>query len=320
MDNYNVYYINLDERLDRKKHIEIELLKIFPKETINRISATKNINGAVGCTQSHINTLFTFLKSDKKYCFVFEDDFQLLYSVDETKNILNNIFSENFNAVMLSYNALGIEYNYDTIKNNMCLFKNGITTAGYLVNKDFAKILLNNFLEGMQKLMETGQKRLYAIDMYWLNLQTEENKFYACVPCLGCQMNSFSNVENVTKEYIQCNTCIILLDNSIDKNNQLLKKSPFKCLHYDNINNETINKITKLYPNVKFLFRLNNMIFNLLKWIDICNIYKQMIYQNLAEHNVNKILEINMIDNHLHTKNITKSNKNYQKSFMMLLK
>ena len=118
MENSIVYYINLDERPDRKQHIENELIKIFPKDIINRISAIKHKTGAIGCSNSHIDALFNFIKSKKDVCYIFEDDFQFLFPPDEIKEILNNVLKEDFNVIMMSYNGLGIDINCQSIKNN----------------------------------------------------------------------------------------------------------------------------------------------------------------------------------------------------------
>jgi len=50
-----IFYINLDSRSDRLKEIEFEFdWSNIPNEKIERFSAIKYTNGAIGCSSSHI--------------------------------------------------------------------------------------------------------------------------------------------------------------------------------------------------------------------------------------------------------------------------
>ena len=278
INNSIVYYINLDERKDRDEHILNELKQVFPENIINRISATKNINGAIGCTQSHINTIFKFIKSNKDICFVFEDDFKFLFPIDDIHNMLSNALQTDFNVIMMSYNGLGLEIDVNTIKNNVCKSINkGRTTAGYIVHKKFAKTLLDNYLSGVQQLIETGDKQLYAIDMFWFSLQNQENKFYVMMPCIGTQLSGYSSIEQQNRDYVQCNTCIILTDYDINKD------IPFLNLKYNYIDDKTIKNIKNKYKHIKYLMRLTEELGRKLDWQIINNIYKDVVYKNMTK-------------------------------------
>ena len=85
---WNIYWINLDRRPDRRKHME-EILE-NNKENSFRIQAVDYKNdfspykviqhsklngGEHGCTCSHIKALHYFLTtSTDEYCFIAEDD------------------------------------------------------------------------------------------------------------------------------------------------------------------------------------------------------------------------------------------------------
>ena len=296
INNYIVYYINLSSRPDRNNHIKMELLKIFPPDHINRINANNNKFGAIGCTCSHIDVLTKFIKSNKDICFVFEDDFQFLLSDSETINIFNIICNNNFDVIMISYNGLGIDLNINTINNGVANMVNGRTTAGYIVHKKFANKLLNNYIEGLTELMSTFDKTKYAIDMYWMKLQTKDNLFLASIPCLGTQYTSYSDIEQKVSEYIQCNTCIILL--SVKKelyNPTNFNNSPF--IHYHTIpaNIEfSILILKQKYPFIKYLYKTNNSIvdFNrlimLYKRIQYLNLISKCNYYNIINNEINE--------------------------------
>jgi GR25 family glycosyltransferase involved in LPS biosynthesis len=54
-NNTKAYYINLEERLDRKENIEKELSKL--NINYERFNAVKHTIGALGCTISHMKAL-----------------------------------------------------------------------------------------------------------------------------------------------------------------------------------------------------------------------------------------------------------------------
>jgi len=308
INNSIVYYINLDERKDRNDFILNELLQLFPKEIINRFSAIKHKNGAIGCTLSHINVLIEFINSGKEWGFVFEDDFQFLFPIDYTINILLNALIFDFNVIMMSYNGVDININYHTICNNRAIINKGLTTAGYIVHKKFSRFLLNNFLNGLHELIKTENKNNYTIDIYWKSLQTPQNKFYAMMPCIGTQFANYSSIELKHIDYYHCNTCIILTDFDININN-----SPFFCIKYNNINEDTIINIKNKYPKIKYLFRITEQSFNKLNWNNIYNIYKMIVSRHIF--NVNTTNYFKIIDKNI----INIDNIDYNDTFYMIL-
>jgi len=204
-----VYYINLDKRTDRKTELVGELVKInYPEDKIERISAIyEKGRGHLGCSKSHIKTMQHFLASPHQTCFVLEDDFEWAQSPENTIGQINTLFENNvdFDVCMLSVNP----YDLTDTKEYPFLQKvnNGLTASGYIVNKKFASTLLENFMEGAQKLeqsyIENDNKDYhggYAIDQYWCNLQPQ-NKWYVFNPVLGKQRASFSDIQNGNVNY-----------------------------------------------------------------------------------------------------------------------
>ena len=309
INNSIVYYINLDERIDRNEHILNELLKIFPKEIINRFSAIKHQNGAIGCTQSHISILSQFINSGREWGFIFEDDFEFLFSINDIKNMLSNALSIDFNVIMMSYNGLVININYSTIKNNIASISNGLTTSGYIVHRKFARFLLNNFSNGLHKLIETENKQKYSIDVFWFPLQKLHNKFYAMMPCIGTQLSGFSSILlKESTDFLQCNTCIILVDFYVNN-----KNSPFYIIHDNNIGENTIINIQNKYPKIKFLFRITEHFFNKTNWKNIYDIYINItINKYLFDPNPSKYFKVS--DNIECVNNV-----DYNDSFFMIL-
>ena len=75
------------------------------------------------------------------------------------------------------------------------------TTAGYCLTKSYAKILLNNFKEGLELLsINQNQSNKYAIDIYWKKLQPEYN-WFCIIPKIGRQIASYSDIEKRIVNY-----------------------------------------------------------------------------------------------------------------------
>lgn len=71
------YYINLDHRDDRKRHMEVEFDNALPSTyNLTRWSATKHNKGWIGCILSHTNLLkhLKIIQNDNGFYCVLEDD------------------------------------------------------------------------------------------------------------------------------------------------------------------------------------------------------------------------------------------------------
>lgn len=194
-----IYYINLDHRVDRKDHIEKMLKDADLLGITERIPAiyNKSIPHA-GCVLSHILTLENFIKTDKQYCLILEDDFSA-YNINTLKNDINNIFIDNidFDIIQLSGNHKKLdncEYSY--LKKVI----DSQTTSGYIINKKFANTLLNNFKESCSLILKFGRVHEYCLDIYWKKLQPI-SKWYCFSPGIGYQIDSYSDIEKTYTSY-----------------------------------------------------------------------------------------------------------------------
>lgn len=195
-----IYYINLDKRHDRRQQFLQEMLNIgFPEEKIVRISGVEMPGrGDLGCSRSHIKTMEHFIESGHTNCIVFEDDFEFLRPTHEVRSAFNYFFTYDipYDVCMISANEV------DTDRSDYSILKRVInvqTTAGFMVHKDFAPTLLDNFKEGADLLegsYETGTPNgaEYAVDQYWKRLQPD-SKWFMFYPKLGKQRGSVSDIQ-----------------------------------------------------------------------------------------------------------------------------
>lgn len=190
----NHFYINLDERKDRKQFMEKELKKldIIP----NRIEAVKMKNGAVGCSLSHIKCIEEAIKSNYDYVTIFEDDIEII-KLDLLKEKVNKLINKDFDILLLSGNNFE-PFDYidnDHIKVNKCL-----TSGSYIIKKHYYNTYLNNLKEGVEKLFKSNNKKNFSLDVYSQILQ-KKDKWFLLIPICIIQKPNYSNIENKNVNY-----------------------------------------------------------------------------------------------------------------------
>lgn len=202
-------YINLDDRLDRRREMEQEFRRM-KIETVHRIAATKDEQcGHLGCAKSHLQALALARQKGWKRFIILEDDFrfgvnkqQLLYTLHTFFEYLDRHQKKEGSVFMLAHYYL-IE---ETMPFPMLIRRvlQGTTTAGYLVcdgekgNGMIQKLAdtfqnaqdnitseLHVFLANhpdKKKMMETP----HAIDQQWIHLQ-KKGYFFTSDPVVGQQ-------------------------------------------------------------------------------------------------------------------------------------
>ena len=207
MDDINiVYYINLAHRTDRKFEFMDWIKKSgISEDKINRVEAVSIPDkGYIGASLSHIKTLQTFLESSHENCIIFEDDYQPL-NIDTFWSDISRLFE--------------VKYDYDLV---MCCYcykpiteptdhtflhqvHQAATASGYIITRDFAKILKSHWEEGLKLLLEEEeitktQCERFKLDVYWFSLMPI-SKWYCFYPRLGVQRHSYSDIEKRMTDY-----------------------------------------------------------------------------------------------------------------------
>lgn len=187
----NVFYINLDHRTDRRTSVEAQLDKFGWKYT--RFPAIKHEHGAIGCTQSHIAVLKKAVEQDLDFVVIVEDD--ILF----TKPAVFKSSLDKFLKSGIDYDVLflgGNSYAPHKKINDFCIRTfNCQTTVGYVVKKNFFKVLIDNFTQSANMLSKHPKKpHLYCLDMYWKSLQ-KTYKFYYLIPATVTQLKSYSDID-----------------------------------------------------------------------------------------------------------------------------
>ena len=209
----NIYYINLEHRLDRKKNFISEFKQIdYPINKLIRINAVKHNIGTLGCLQSHILALKTALNETNNIEFVIicEDDF-IFRKRDNNKHsdyfysLLENNFKD-WNVILLSFTGKP-KKKYKNIKlndfkpKNFRYIWNSHQTAGYLIKKSYIPILLDFWEKLYDKTKDYKETPSFEehIDVAWWELQ--DNKWFSYKKKIGTQLPSYSDIEKSIKSY-----------------------------------------------------------------------------------------------------------------------
>lgn len=229
-DIKHCYYINLENRPDRRDHIENQLLTMDLKG--ERFNAIKMENGAIGCSMSHLKILQNAFENKLDYVLILEDDITFLNPdlfKEQFKKFIQ-LHKNNWDVVLFAGNNIPPYEKTDEscIKVSRCL-----TTTGYLVNGNYIKNLINNIRIGLTNLIHNPSKRnLYAIDTFWFVLQNTGN-WYLIIPASVIQKDDYSDIEKKRTNYKN-----IMLD--IDKTEYIRKT---KEIQSNRIIQNTFNNI-----------------------------------------------------------------------------
>jgi glycosyl transferase family 25 len=196
---YTALYINLENRKDRKNHIENGLKKV-EFNNFSRFNAILDINrGYIGCSKSHLECLKLARENNYSNVIIFEDDFEFTIDKDEFNYLLNYILNIDYDVFMLSYNTLPsdiTETQYPILRK----IKNTQTASGYIVKRKYYDKLISNYEEALTLLEKTDNYSTYANDQYWKSLQKTDN--WLCYKKrVGIQIQSFSDIAKTTVNY-----------------------------------------------------------------------------------------------------------------------
>ena len=197
-DITNVFYINLEHRIDRKMHVENELRELG-LNNFERFNAIKMNNGAIGCSMSHLKLLQMALTNKLDHILIVEDDITFI-DKELFKKQLNKFFQLDlrWDVVLFAGNNMPP---YQLVNDCCVKVSKCQTTTCYLVNGHYIKILLNNVKMGLTHLLnKPEQHSIFAIDKFWFILQQNSN-WYLITPLTVIQREDYSDIEQKVTKY-----------------------------------------------------------------------------------------------------------------------
>ena len=197
-DITNVFYINLEHRKDRKEHIESELNQVG-FNNVERFNAVKMKNGRVGCTLSHIKCIELAKERNYSHVVICEDDTKFT-NVELFKKQLNTFLTKKHNWDVVIFAGNNVPP-YEQIDDTCISVTRCQTTTCYMVNGHYYDALLENYKEGLEKLMRYPEQHIsYAIDKYWFSLQLKDN-WFLITPLTVIQREDYSDIEQRVTNY-----------------------------------------------------------------------------------------------------------------------
>jgi len=191
-DIKNVFYINLETRIDRRENIELQLPRVG-LQTFERFKAIKMVDGRVGCTLSHIKCLELAKARNYDHLLICEDDTVFL-EPDLFQSQMNKFLKKKhtWDVVIIAGNNVPP---YERVDDTCVAVTRCQTTTCYLVAGHYFDTLLANYKEGLQRLLrEPGKHIEYAIDKYWFRLQ-QKDKWFLITPLTVVQREDYSDIE-----------------------------------------------------------------------------------------------------------------------------
>jgi len=200
--NYKIFYINIDERTDRKYTFEKHMKK-YDLE-FERFSAIKDNCGAFGCAKSHLCVLKNAKNNNLENVIIMEDDIAFDISPEMLDEKLKLIFDNNldFDVFHLSYryrisdDVPGIDY---LKKLSYCHY-----CSCYIINKKcydeiiecWEKSLLLLSPENLDLSLEMHQKTArFSCDISFIPLLRQKN-WYCFDKPVCVQLNGQSDIVN----------------------------------------------------------------------------------------------------------------------------
>jgi GR25 family glycosyltransferase involved in LPS biosynthesis len=192
-----VFYINLENRTDRKELIEKEFEE-YGITNYERFNAHTHTNGLVGCGMSHQSVLKIAKERKYKRVLIFEDDFTFLVPKNEFEENMNKLKNVNFDVCFLSYNL----QKFSEVDEHDFLLKaiNSLTASGYIINEHYYDKLINELEVSIPLLEQTDYRWLYANDVIWHKFQLVDN-YYCFKTRIGKQRASYSDNNGRYEDY-----------------------------------------------------------------------------------------------------------------------
>jgi glycosyl transferase family 25 len=198
-DIKHAFYINLENRTDRKEYVEEQLKSIGINA--ERFNAVKMENGAVGCSLSHFKCLEIAYKNNWDHILICEDDITFLNPElfkTQLNTFLKNRQKTEWDVILLGGNNIPP---YKVIDDTCVQVTRCQTTTGYIVNGHYIKKLMENVKLGIQNLVRNPSfHQKFAIDKFWFYLQNKD-KWFLITPLTVTQKPGYSDIEKKETNY-----------------------------------------------------------------------------------------------------------------------
>ncbi len=186
------FYINLDNRTDKKEEIET-MLKEYDI-TFERFNAIRANPGMVGAHRSHLEVLKLARDRKLKNVLILEDDFMFVVDKNTLYDITKHFFTKygnDYDVLMLAFSRVSGK----PVEDDPQIFEtyHSHNSAGYIVNERMYDKLIELLEWSLPLLIQTHQHWNYLNDAVWKKLQFPANKWYSTAIRVGKQRPGISD-------------------------------------------------------------------------------------------------------------------------------
>jgi hypothetical protein len=200
------YYLNLEDRMDRRVHME-ELKRTYPFfKGVQRFPAISRENGAIGCGLSHRSALERLdqdLSDPEEIGMILEDDLWLFQkeNAEEWMAAFEPIrTSSAWDVIVLTPRGRTVSSDQEMFSHGWRRVEDHQTATGYLFRKRTIPLLIKTFDESVTRMNAGVPLDDCAIDQQWKPLQ-RQIAFYYYHKIVAGQLPGYSSIENRMVDY-----------------------------------------------------------------------------------------------------------------------
>lgn len=181
----HVIFINLNKRVDRRKHIEREL-SIFDPSKVTRLAAVEDPVPTTGCAKSHLMALQMARDAGYPNVLIVEDD-AFWNKVDESYPVFERLISMPYDGIMVG--STQGDYDETTLRLN-----GAYSTTAYIVHERFYTTLID--------LFETALTTEHPVADVITRDSHGKGIWYVVVPSLMSQIPGFSDINAKSVDHL----------------------------------------------------------------------------------------------------------------------
>lgn len=192
LSDIKTFYINLEHRTDRKRHIENTLRNLKVKDYERIPGVIKNLPWQ-GNTTAFYNAFTRALELNNEYTLICEDDFHI-ENVEMFEKNLEDFFKneKDWDVLMLGGNNMGP---LKEKKDSYCKITRTLACPAYLVRKHYYQIFINQLEISMKFMKENPYSGGddHIIDSIINEIQKRDN-WYLIFPHGAVQLPGYSDI------------------------------------------------------------------------------------------------------------------------------
>lgn len=191
-----IYYINLDRRIDRLDHVKKEFESVRILDRVKRISAVDNPDGRIGLIKSFQKIFQDVKERNVENVLIFEDD---VHFIQENKPIetLEKAISQVGNIEWsLFYLGANTHEKCNIFRPNLILLRNAFSAHAVAYNRKTYNQIINKF-ENTDQIKSINDIN----DVFFCNEIQNKRTSFLVNPMIATQIPSFSDLEKKFVNY-----------------------------------------------------------------------------------------------------------------------